>query len=88
MATAAGTPVVGLYATTNRHRAGPYFSQHLVVDRYPDAIRAEFGVPVESVPWGRRVRKPEAMDLITVEDVKIKLDMAFAEGDIRPITQA
>jgi heptosyltransferase I len=78
MATAVGTPVVGLYATTNRHRAGPYFSQHLVVDKYPEAVRAEFGVPVEEIPWGRRVRDPAAMDLIEVVDVTEKLDLAFA----------
>ena len=40
MATAVGTPVVGLYATSNRHRTGPYFSQHLVVDKYPEAVAA------------------------------------------------
>jgi heptosyltransferase I len=34
MATAVRTPVVGLYATSNRLRTGPYFSQHLVVDKY------------------------------------------------------
>jgi heptosyltransferase I len=84
MATAVGTPVVGLYATSNRHRTGPYTSQHLVVDRYPDAVRAEFGVEVDAIRWGRRVRNPLAMDLITVEDVTEKLDMAFAERDIRP----
>jgi heptosyltransferase I len=88
MSTAVGTPVVGLYATTNRFRAGPYFSQHLVADRYPDAVRAEFGVPVEALPWGQRVRNPEAMDLITIDDVKEKLDMAFAEGDIKPVNAA
>jgi heptosyltransferase I len=88
MATAVNTPVVGLYATTNRHRAGPYFSQRFVVDRYPEAVRAEFGVPVEAIEWGRRVRNPDAMNLITVEDVEEKLDAAFAEQDIRPVNAA
>lgn len=77
MATAAGTPVVGLYATTNRHRAGPYNSQDLVVDKYPEAVRAEFGASVDEISWGRRVRNPDAMNLITVEDVKPKLMAAF-----------
>ena len=58
MATTVGTPVVGLYATSNRRRTGPYFSQHLVADRYPEAIRSEFGKPVEEVAWGQRVRDP------------------------------
>ncbi|MEM6641279.1 MAG: glycosyltransferase family 9 protein, partial [Pseudomonadota bacterium] len=34
MATATGTPVVGLYATSNRHRTGPFLSQKWVVDGY------------------------------------------------------
>ena len=85
MSTAVGTPVVGLYATSNRHRTGPYSSQHLVVDRYPEAVDAEFGVPVESLRWGRRVRNPSAMDLITEAAVKEKLDIAYTERDIYPL---
>jgi heptosyltransferase I len=74
MATTVGTPVIGLYATTNRWRAGPYLSQEWVVDRYPDALRAELGKSVDEVPWGTRVRSPDAMALITVEDVTERLD--------------
>jgi heptosyltransferase I len=85
MATAVGTPVVGLYATSNRLRTGPYFSQHLVVDKYPEAVAKEFGRPVETLRWGQRVRDPAAMSLITVPDVEAKLDAAFAERGIRPI---
>lgn len=69
MATAVGTPVVGLYATSDRHRTGPYFSQDLVVDAYPEAVQREFGVPVAQLRFGQRVRDPAAMDLIRVEDV-------------------
>ena len=67
MATAVGTPVVGLYATSNPLRTGPYLSQHLVVNRYPEAVQAEFGRPVEALRWGQRVRNPGAMELIRVE---------------------
>lgn len=74
MATAAGTPVIGLYATSNRHRTGPWLSQDLVVDRYPEAVRAEFGKPVEALRWGERVRNPDAMDLIRAEDVMARVD--------------
>jgi heptosyltransferase I len=77
MATTVGTPVVGLYATSNRHRTGPYFSQHLVADRYPDAIRREFDQPVADVAWGQRVRDPDAMNLITLADVTTKVDLVF-----------
>lgn len=73
MATAAGTPVIGLYATSNRHRTGPYFSQHLVVDAYAEAAGREFGEPVEVLPWGKRVRDPDAMDLIKVDSVLEKV---------------
>lgn len=84
MATAVGTPVVGLYATTNRYRAGPWASQHLVVDRYPQAVAAEFNKRVEDVRWGTRVRDPGAMDLIEVADVTRKLDVAFSQQNIAP----
>lgn len=85
MATAVGTPVVGLYATSNRHRTGPYFSQHLVVDKYPEAVAKEFGRSVATLRWGQRVRDPSAMSLITVADVVAKIDAAFAERGIAPV---
>jgi heptosyltransferase I len=85
MATAVGTPVVGLYATSNRRRTGPYFSQHLVVDKYAEAVAREFGRPVETLRWGQRVRDPAAMSLITVADVVAKLDAAFAERGIAAV---
>lgn len=83
MATAAGVPVVGLYATSNRHRTGPYFSQNLVVDRYPEAVLREFGKPVDALRWGERVRDPAAMDLIRVDDVISQVD-AVLDGSLRP----
>ena len=77
MATTVRTPVVGLYATSNRRRTGPYFSQHLVADRYPDAIEAEFSKSVEEMRWGQRVRNPDAMNLILVSDVIEKIDLVL-----------
>lgn len=74
MATATGTPVIGLYATSNRLRTGPYLSQEWVVDRYPDAVERALGKRVSQLPWGYRVRSPYAMDLITVDDVARKLE--------------
>jgi heptosyltransferase I len=88
MATAVRTPVVGLYATSNRHRTGPYSSQHLVVDKYPEAVRREFGTDVAALRFGQRVRNPDAMDLIEVGDVVVKLDAAFTERGIRPIMES
>ena len=77
MANAAGTPVVGLYATSNRLRTGPYHHQDLVVDRYPEAIKRQFGKSVDEVEWGTRVRDPDAMDLIRIEDVRARIDQAL-----------
>ena len=85
MSTAVGTPVVGLYATSNRQRTGPYASQHLVVDKYPEAVAREFGTSVDALRFGRRVRDPNAMALIGVADVIAKLDAAFAERGVAPV---
>jgi heptosyltransferase I len=83
MATAVDTPVIGLYATSNRLRTGPYRSQRWVIDRYPDAVKREFGTDVDGLPWGARVRDPDAMDLITVEEVTGRLDQLFASSTQR-----
>jgi heptosyltransferase I len=84
MATAAGTRVVGLYASSNPLRTGPAHSLLYTVNRYPEAAEAEFGKPAEKVRWGRRVRNPDAMELITVDDVAEKiaaaLKVSFASG--------
>ncbi|MDJ0840741.1 MAG: glycosyltransferase family 9 protein [Acidobacteriota bacterium] len=77
MATAAGTPVIGLYVTSNPRRTGPYLSADWTVDRYPEALRQELNKSVEEVSWGKRVRNPNAVDLITVEDVTRRLDRFF-----------
>lgn len=74
MANAAGTPVIGLYATSNPERTGPYLHREWTVNRYPDAVRKFLGKEPGEVSWGKRVRHPAAMDLVTVADVCEKLD--------------
>lgn len=74
LGTAAGIPVIGLYAVSNPERAGPYFSRHWVVNRYPESVQRYFGKPMEDVPWGARVRITDGMDVIMVDHVKEKLD--------------
>ncbi len=74
MATAVGTPVIGLYATSNPMRTGPYFSRQWVVDKYPEALEAELHKTVRQARWGQRVRNPAAMERIRVSDVTGKLD--------------
>ncbi|GMW05328.1 MAG: hypothetical protein AMXMBFR8_01250 [Nevskiales bacterium] len=83
MATAVGTPVIGLYATSNRHRTGPYFCQDLVVDAYPEAVRREFGVPVSQLRFGQRVRDPAAMDLIRTSDVIARAEQVLQNPGAR-----
>ncbi len=75
IATAFGTPVIGLYATSNPERTGPWLSRELTVNRYPDAALKYLGKSVEQLRWGQRIRHPDAMDLITIDDVREKIDM-------------
>ena len=79
MATAVATPVIGLYATSNPGRTGPYLSQELTVNRYPDAVRTFLQRDVNQIRWGRRVRNAAAMDLITIRDVTDKIDDFFGK---------
>ncbi len=74
MANALGTPVVGLYATTNPDRAAPYLWRDYVVNRYPDAVRTFMHKSPDQISWGARVRHPDAMALITSEEVCAQLD--------------
>jgi heptosyltransferase I len=85
MATAAGTPVVGLYATSDPRRTGPYLHPARTVNRYPDAVRRAFGREPDELRFGRRVRDPDAMSLITVEDVLEKARLVLAAGAPGPL---
>ena len=75
MANSAQTTCIGLYASSNPLRTGPYHQQQLVVNKYPDAVRKFLGKDTSQVKWGQRVRNSDVMGLITVQDVldKIKL---------------
>lgn len=78
LAAAAGTPAIGLYATSNPDRTGPVRGQRWVVNAYPQAVRQAFGCDVDSIPWGKRVRDPAAMDFIEVNAVTDQLDRLLA----------
>lgn len=78
MANALATPTVGLYATTNPDRAAPYCWREHVVDRYPEAVRRYLHKDPETIPWGQRVRHPDAMSLIQAEDVIARVDQVLA----------
>jgi heptosyltransferase I len=73
IATAMGTPVIGLYAVAPSKLSGPYLSRELIIDRFPDAVRTILRKEPEQVPWGTRVHTQQAMELIQVQDVLAKL---------------
>ncbi|WP_298624130.1 glycosyltransferase family 9 protein [uncultured Legionella sp.] len=77
MSTAVNTPVVALHAVTNPLISGPYRFQHLVVNRYPDAVSQVLGTSPEQNVWGTQVHGDEAMKLITVDDVMEQLAKVF-----------
>jgi heptosyltransferase I len=73
MATAVGTPVVGLYAATNPQRSGPYLSRQWCVDKYDVAAQRLLGKPAAELPWTTKIERPGVMDLITPDEVTKKL---------------
>jgi heptosyltransferase I len=74
IASALGTPVIGVYAATWARRSGPYNSLELCVDRYPEAARKYRGKEPEDLRWGHRIEEPGVMDLVRPEDVIARLD--------------
>ena len=63
-------PVIGLYATSNPRRTGPYKNMNYTINRYPEALRRFENKDENDVKWGFRVRDKNAMSLIKIEDVK------------------
>jgi len=69
IASALGTPVIGLYAATWSKRSGPYNSLSLCVDRFEEAALKYRGKSASELRWGSRIEEPGVMDLIQPEDV-------------------
>ena len=69
MASALGTPCIGLYAATWSRRSGPYNSLDLCVDRYEEAALKYRDKSAEELRWGHRIEEEGVMDLIQPEDV-------------------
>lgn len=76
MGNLAGIPVIGLYASSNPRRTGPYRQPEFIVNRYPQALERYMNKTEAEVKWGQRVREAEVMSLITAEDVIEKLVLA------------
>ena len=74
IASALGTDTIGLYASTNPERAGPYNHQQFVVNKYPQALLKYNGKSVEQAAWGERIKTAECMALITASDVIEQID--------------
>ncbi len=83
IATAMGTPVIGLYAVASSTLSAPYFSRELLIDRYPDAVRKILGRDPQTVKWGTRVHSPKAMELISVDDALEKLSLFRERNPVR-----
>jgi heptosyltransferase I len=80
MATAVGTPVVGLYAATNPARSGPYYSREWCVDRYGEAARRLLHREPETLPWTTKIERRGVMELVTVDAAVERLDALLAAG--------
>lgn len=80
IASAVGTPVLGLYAATPSKRSGPYNSLDLCVDKYFDAARQFRNKTPDELRWGQRIEHEGVMDLIEVTDVVSKLDLFMHIG--------
>ena len=63
-------PVIGLYATSNPKRTGPYNNLNYTVDKYEEALKKFSNKSVANAKWGERVREKDAMNLIKLDDVK------------------
>ncbi len=80
MATAVGTPVVGLYAATNPQRSGPYYSRQWCVDRYEKAASRLLNRSARRLSWTEKIERPGVMDLIEIDDAIEKVDELMAAG--------
>jgi heptosyltransferase I len=78
MATAVGTPVIGLYATANPARSGPYLSRAWCVDQYEAAAQKFLHKSTQQIPWTTKIEYPGVMDLITPDMVIHKLQQFMA----------
>jgi len=80
IASALGTPTIGIYAATNPQRAGPYNYQQYVANSYPDALLKYNHKKVADAPWGERVKTAECMALISVNDVIVQIERLFSQS--------
>lgn len=78
MANAVGTPVLGLYASTDPARSGPYSDRRWCVDRHDAAARRFRGRPAAALRWGSKIEAEGVTDLIETAAVIERLDAFMA----------
>ena len=78
LANALGTPVIGLHACTWSRRSGPYHSLHLCVDKFAEAARRYRNTTPEQLRWGTRIEEAGVMDLVEVDEVIERLELALS----------
>ena len=67
-------PVIGLYATSNPLRTGPYYDMEYTINKYPEALKIFNNKTKHTSKWGERVRHKKAMSLIKTEEVINNID--------------
>lgn len=73
IANGVGTPVVGLYVVAPSKLSGPYLNQAYTLDKFEQAVKQFLGKDLSEVSWRTRVHNRQAMDLISVDEVMVKL---------------
>tara|TARA_B100001094_G_C18195036_1_gene810178 strand:+ start:6144 stop:7187 length:1044 start_codon:yes stop_codon:yes gene_type:complete len=76
IAVSQGTPTIGLYAHSNPERTGPYRYRDLTVSVYDKAIMQQYNKKAEQLPWGKRAKGANLMELIDIDSVKRAFDRA------------
>ena len=74
IASALGTPVIGLFAPTSSLLTGPYFSKDQVVDKHSEVLDRLASTKEKKLGWNVRIYHKEAMDLISIDDVIQKIE--------------
>ncbi len=83
LANAVNTPVMGLYAHHNPARTGPYNWRNYVVSAYEKGIQQEHP-DTTNLPWRTRVKNPNAMQWITLEQVITRFDEIIDKEGLMP----
>ena len=64
-------------ACTWPRRSGPYNSQDLCVDKFAEAAQRFRGKNPQELRWGTRIKGEGVMDLIEVDEVIDRLNLAL-----------